>query len=117
MSGVCSGHLRHPDNLSVTAGVRYTEETKEALAESGCSEVTGLDAKTQMPRPCSPVLRLRLLSVTLLQELCTVPHEPSFRAGRDTDRAIQPFPLTGVPVMNTCCKAILRGSRVADLTR
>ena len=35
------------ENLSVTAGVRYTEETKEAIAQSWVnSEVTGLDAKT-----------------------------------------------------------------------
>ena len=41
------GTFNITDNLSITAGVRYTEETKEAIAQAWVnSEVTGLDAKT-----------------------------------------------------------------------
>lgn len=81
------------DNLSVTAGVRYTEETKEALAESWVnSEVTGLDAKTPDAEalfagpPTPPAIGNFLLQELANSTLSRTNHR--FEQERDTDQAI-----------------------------
>ena len=96
------GTFNITDNLSITAGVRYTEETKEAIAQNWVnSEVTGLDAKT----PDGDAFfgdpsNMALLGNLLLQELAGGALDRTnhaFTGDRDTDQTIPAVSINWTP--------------------
>ena len=99
------GTFNITDNLSITAGVRYTEESKEAFAESWVnSEVTGLDAKTPNAEVlfCDPT-NPALIGNFLLQELANsslARTNHAFTGDRDTDQTIPAVSINWTPSDN-----------------
>ena len=96
------GTFNITDNLSVTAGVRYTEESKEAIADAWVnSNVTGLDVKTPpaeilfagVPNP-------ETIGNFLLQELANsalARTNHNFTGDRDTDQTIPAVSVNWTP--------------------
>ena len=96
------GTFNITDNLSITAGVRYTEETKEAIAQNWVnSEITGLDAKTPDGDAFfADPTNMALLGNLLLQELGGASLDRTnhaFTGDRKTDQTIPAVSLNWTP--------------------
>ena len=99
------GTFNITDNLSITAGVRYTEETKDAFAQSWVnSEVTGLDAKTPDGDAFfGDPTNMALLGNLLLQELAGGALDRTnhaFTGDRKTDQTIPAVSINWTPSDN-----------------
>ena len=99
------GTFNITDNLSITAGVRYTEETKEAFAQTWVnSEATGLDAKTPDGDAFfSDPTNMGLLGNFLVQELAGGALDSTnhrFTGDRTTDQTIPAVSINWTPSDN-----------------
>lgn len=99
------GTFNITDNLSITAGVRYTEETKEAIAQNWVnSDVVGLDAKTPDGDAFfADPTNLALLGNFLVQELAGGALDRTnhlFTGDRKTDQTIPAVSINWTPSDN-----------------
>ena len=96
------GTFNITDKLSITAGVRYTEETKEAIAQTWVnSEATGLDFKSPDGDAFfGDPTNIGLLGNLLLQELAGSALDRTnhlFNGDRETDQTIPAVSLNWTP--------------------